>query len=80
MGRLAGLLGFYGYMDSFSGRCQNNSTPKFIAVLLDQGARVVFLERIQLEIFITIGGTVVRAQRLFDKRICIGLSKWLLEV
>ena len=79
MGRFVRLLVSYGYMGSFSGRCQNNSTPKFIAVLLDQGARVVILERIELEILTIIGETAVNAQRLCDKRFCIGLFKWLLE-
>ena len=79
MGRLGGLLDFYGYMDSFSGRCQSNSTPKFIAVLLDQGARLVILKRIELEIPKIIGEPAIRAQRLSDRRACIGLSIWLLR-
>ena len=80
MGLLARLLGFHGYMDSFSGRCQNNSTPKSIVVLLDQGAIVIVLERIELEILIIIGERASGAQSLFDKRVCIRLYKWRLGI
>lgn len=72
MGLLARVLDFCGYMDSFSGRCQNNNTLRSIAVLLDQGAIVVSLERIELEILTIIGEKAAGAQSLSDKRVCIG--------
>ena len=36
-------------------------------------------ERIKLEILTTIGEPAVRAQRLSDKKVCIGLFIWLLK-